>query len=565
MAATPIPPTPPQAYIPYAGDYSTYGQGGEHLFFGNPQAPPPTTPTVPGVPGVPGTPGAPPPGAGEPPTGSSGGRGNEGGARGADNRASRAGNDRAAYAAAMGGNGSPLGSGTPVGPGTGAYASMPGWLDSVTSAAGALLPYPYGLPFTVGREAMRGYNMLGPTNENRAALGEGSLSGLQMLGGAFGTGYGNLTNPEISNAEEMQGKLPSGWDYGVTQYGGPMPGFQLGPFQIGGGEPTLGMEDAWEMHNMKVGDDEALAGTLQPWRQVSGGVGDLLSHDATTGHSGDPNAGSASGSGLAKGDPGRNAGTAGPGSKNEAPGMNSGLGGSNSGKGGSGSSSEAKGNAGGSGDNKGAGAGGQSGGADPGGASGGADPRGDHFARGGLADVRPMTLRRSRHPGKQRRALPGYAAPEPRRLLAAGAPNPPLPGGLGSVQQFDKGGFVRSRGAGRADSVNTKVPENTYIFPADYVAARGQGNSLHGAHVIDHLVRRVTARPQLAGGGRLPRPGKKTVPVALSGGEYRAPPHFVYAVGGGDYDRGSAILDHEVTNTRSRFAQHLQSLPPPKK
>lgn len=83
------------------------------------------------------------------------------------------------------------------------------------------------------------------------------------------------------------------------------------------------------------------------------------------------------------------------------------------------------------------------------------------------------------------------------------------PAGIG----FANGGMVRGPGTGTSDDVPDKVPEGTYIMPADSTEAIGPEN----------LAR--------AGARGLPMPGGKKVPVALSNGEFKIPPEQVHAVG----------------------------------
>ncbi len=83
------------------------------------------------------------------------------------------------------------------------------------------------------------------------------------------------------------------------------------------------------------------------------------------------------------------------------------------------------------------------------------------------------------------------------------------PAGIG----FADGGMVRGPGTGTSDDVPDKVPEGTYIMPADSTQAIGAENL------------------ERAGARGLPMPGSKKVPVALSNGEFKMPPEQVHAVG----------------------------------
>ena len=68
-------------------------------------------------------------------------------------------------------------------------------------------------------------------------------------------------------------------------------------------------------------------------------------------------------------------------------------------------------------------------------------------------------------------------------------------------------GAVRGTGTGTSDSIETEVPEGTFIMPADSTAQIGE-QALQGMGM-----------------------GKANVPVNLSNGEFSMPPEQVHAVG----------------------------------
>lgn len=122
------------------------------------------------------------------------------------------------------------------------------------------------------------------------------------------------------------------------------------------------------------------------------------------------------------------------------------------------------------------------------------------------------------------------------KAAAAAAAQPTAPGsapsdkaisdysGMGATQRREKaaglkdGGMVRGPGTGISDDVPDRVPEGTYIMPADSTAQLGP----------DKLAS-MGARGFKAGGKKAA--GGKSVPVNLSNGEFKMPPEQVHAVG----------------------------------
>ena len=125
-------------------------------------------------------------------------------------------------------------------------------------------------------------------------------------------------------------------------------------------------------------------------------------------------------------------------------------------------------------------------------------------------------------------------------------------------------GLVRSPTPGRADHVRTTVRRGSYVMPADAVSGLGQGNTDAGSAVLRSATRGhgVGDAEEYADGGIADV--AEAVPVLLSGGEYVFSPSEVAAIGGGDHDRGSAILDNLVREVRQHTATTLRRLPPPK-
>lgn len=123
-------------------------------------------------------------------------------------------------------------------------------------------------------------------------------------------------------------------------------------------------------------------------------------------------------------------------------------------------------------------------------------------------------------------------------------------------------GPLMSAIGGRTDHIPLDVPAGAYVLPADHVSALGQGNTLNGLNVLDHMFKTKTAgkvQPKLkrANGGN--------VPIIAAGGEYVVSPEQVAQIGGGDMDHGHAILDQWVKTTRKDHISTLKNLPGPER
>jgi hypothetical protein len=117
---------------------------------------------------------------------------------------------------------------------------------------------------------------------------------------------------------------------------------------------------------------------------------------------------------------------------------------------------------------------------------------------------------------------------------------------------------------GRTDHIPLDVPAGAYVLPADHVSALGEGNTLNGLKVLDHMFKTKTAgkakpagKPKFANGGN--------VPIIAAGGEYVVSPEQVTQIGGGDMDHGHAILDNWVKKTRADHISTLKNLPGPER
>lgn len=160
---------------------------------------------------------------------------------------------------------------------------------------------------------------------------------------------------------------------------------------------------------------------------------------------------------------------------------------------------------------------------------------------------------------------------------------------------------------GRADAHRTFVPSGSYVIPADVVSGRGEGNTLNGANVLQHM---FGMGPYGSSGGgpygtsasrikvgkaphAMPRPPKMQssllaasgggkeggddllgtpVPVNLSGGEIVVPPEnligtFRRIFPGKNYTMKQihAMMDQWVLNERKHHRKTLAKLPGPAK
>ncbi len=152
-------------------------------------------------------------------------------------------------------------------------------------------------------------------------------------------------------------------------------------------------------------------------------------------------------------------------------------------------------------------------------------------------------------------------------------------------------GPILSAVAGRTDHHPMNVAAGSYVLPSDHVSSLGQGNSVSGMAVLNHMfggagpygVGRDVGIKHGAGAPAVPKLGKlasggasdsggargdgsgSPTPIMAAGGEYVIPPHVVTAIGSGDIKRGHAILDHWVKSNRKQHVKTLKSLPGPAK
>ncbi|HLY80305.1 MAG TPA: hypothetical protein VKQ70_13070 [Caulobacteraceae bacterium] len=173
--------------------------------------------------------------------------------------------------------------------------------------------------------------------------------------------------------------------------------------------------------------------------------------------------------------------------------------------------------------------------------------------------------------------------PRPERAAGGGFPHATKPhlfhSNLGHHLHV---GPIHSAVHGRTDHLPMHVPSGSYVIPADVVSgAHGEGNTMAGFKVMRRLFGGAPygghggpysqgAGPygealQNSRGGRAEDHGDAGVPIVAAGGEYVLSPDQVRAVGRGDPDLGTKVLDEFVKRSRARNIKTLQRLPGPAK
>jgi hypothetical protein len=115
-------------------------------------------------------------------------------------------------------------------------------------------------------------------------------------------------------------------------------------------------------------------------------------------------------------------------------------------------------------------------------------------------------------------------------------------------------GFIHSEVAGRTDRLPVVATADSFVVPADVVSGLGQGNSLAGAKILDQV---LGPQRKMSSGGE--------VPIIVAGGEYRVEPESVKRLGGGDMERGHAMLRKMVLRVRKGTIKQLSKLPKPRR
>jgi hypothetical protein len=143
-------------------------------------------------------------------------------------------------------------------------------------------------------------------------------------------------------------------------------------------------------------------------------------------------------------------------------------------------------------------------------------------------------------------------------------------------------GYLHGPTAGRADDIMTHAPAGSHVIPADVVAGFGEGNSMAGANAWTKMLQMGPGgipMPQGGGGRRMGMPAPPAPyrdptakasggatdmrPVALSHGEFVVTPEQVLALGQGDMEKGHAILDKIIVESRKEIIAQMSKLPKP--
>lgn len=162
------------------------------------------------------------------------------------------------------------------------------------------------------------------------------------------------------------------------------------------------------------------------------------------------------------------------------------------------------------------------------------------------------------------------------------------------------GGLINSAVPGRTDQLPMTVPGHSYVIPADVVSGIGQGNTIAGAKIWNHLLKmgpyfsepttgaphghtmptpyHMALQPWQTSGGVVGHQGGYT-DVIVAGGELLVVPAAIHRLGmlemrarrkqPKSYEQimkcGHEVLDRAVTKVRAQVVAHTKKLPGPKK
>jgi hypothetical protein len=166
-------------------------------------------------------------------------------------------------------------------------------------------------------------------------------------------------------------------------------------------------------------------------------------------------------------------------------------------------------------------------------------------------------------------------------------------------------GGILSSGAGRADDIQTHVPDGAYVLPAWAVSHMGEGNTINGMTQLKMMFGSPWGGPKTPFGAPSPpmkvgkgigipqpppmhfqppnfypqgmsgenpalqahggaaRSGNGAVPINASGGEFVIEPEEVARLGDGDVNKGHRLLDRWVLQLKKEAADTLKKLPGP--
>lgn len=116
-------------------------------------------------------------------------------------------------------------------------------------------------------------------------------------------------------------------------------------------------------------------------------------------------------------------------------------------------------------------------------------------------------------------------------------------------------GAVVGNTGGRADKLPVDVPSGSFVIPADCVSGMPDagGNTEAGYKALERMFGKPQAGKSASG----------AVPIQISHGEFVLDPFQVAKVGGGDVDKGHAILEAFVKQVRAQNLKTIASLPGP--
>jgi len=141
-------------------------------------------------------------------------------------------------------------------------------------------------------------------------------------------------------------------------------------------------------------------------------------------------------------------------------------------------------------------------------------------------------------------------------------------------------GLLNSAVPGRTDQLPTTVAAGSHVIPADVISGLGQGSTMSGANIFNHILKTgpwatqnlplhhgsgtprapATFHQQAKKGGAEHKPTK----IIAAGGEVVVSPDDVRAIGGGDIDKGHKLLDNMIRTIRKQVAKQMLKLPGPK-
>jgi len=119
-------------------------------------------------------------------------------------------------------------------------------------------------------------------------------------------------------------------------------------------------------------------------------------------------------------------------------------------------------------------------------------------------------------------------------------------------------GPIKSPVPGRTDHIPMTVGSGSFVIPADIVSALGEGNTDAGHEALMRKFKLSPARRSRGG-------AVQGVDILAAGGEHVVSPDDVLRIGGGDLEKGHAILDRFVKQERARLVKTLKALPNPVK